>query len=65
MYLFVKFQALTEGSEYQYRIAAANIVGEGPFCEPCTPFTAKDPFGIRVHEVFKSHSNPCFVIVSS
>ena len=51
----MKFQSLTEESEYQYRIAASNIVGEGPFCEPCAPFTAKDPFGIFLNSSFKTH----------
>ena len=44
-YLIVTLQELVEGNEYQYRVSAENKVGEGPFSEPCPPFTAKDPYG--------------------
>ena len=43
--LIVTLQELVEGNEYQYRVSAENKVGEGPFSEPCPPFTAKDPYG--------------------
>ena len=39
-----KVNDLVEGSEYEFRISAQNMVGVGPPSSPSAPVTAKDPF---------------------
>lgn len=43
--LTLKDDDVKEGMEYEYRVAAENKAGVGPFSEPSKPFTAKDPWG--------------------
>ena len=42
----LKAEDLTEGKEYQFRAAAVNKAGQGPFSEPSQPKLAKHPYGI-------------------
>ena len=41
----LKVEDLTLGNEYQYRVAAVNKAGQGPFSEPSQPKLAKHPYG--------------------
>ena len=43
--LTYKVTELIEGNEYEFRVAAENKVGMGPFSPPSKPITAKDPWG--------------------
>ena len=36
---------LMEGKEYEFRVAATNKAGTGPFSEPSEPRIAKPPYG--------------------
>lgn len=43
--LQLKVTDLIGGNDYEFQVCAVNKVGEGPFSQPCPPFTAKDPYG--------------------
>ncbi len=42
--LTTKVTDLVDGNEYEFRVAAENKAGIGPFSEPSKPFIAKDPW---------------------
>lgn len=37
-----------EGCDYEYRVAAENDAGEGPYSEPVGPVVAREPFGMSL-----------------
>ena len=36
---------LKEGTTYEFRVAAQNKAGQGPFSDPSAPVVAKEPLG--------------------
>ena len=43
--LTLKVTSLAEGKEYEFRVAAVNDAGQGPFSPPSEPRLAKPPYG--------------------
>ena len=43
-----KVKELIQDEKYEFRVAAVNNAGQGPFSEPSKPVTAKPPYGKEV-----------------
>ena len=53
---------LIEGSKYEFRVAAVNKAGTGPFSEPSEPTITKPPYG-EFKYVAYIHLRNCFVAI--